>query len=167
MPSRKRTKHLQKQVSDGRMGESGMFVGASSFNKGELVLQKVLGPQESGTEWSLPTASDLAETAAEKVAQRWKTGCFMASFLNCLQYAFVGFNWKIASLEEIFFFQTALKFIPETHSSPRQKKSRREWVAKTGLRKEKSWLRRKKKRIIFSRWKRWLAAFNKTFFFSF
>lgn len=62
----------------------------------------------------------------------------MAGFPNCLQYAFVGFNQKIANLEEIFFFLTALKFIPETHSSPRRKGSRRERVAKTSLRKEKS-----------------------------
>lgn len=94
------------ETSHERMGENGMFV-RISFNKGELVLQKVLDPQESSTDWSLPTASDLAETEAEKVALRWKTVYFMASFLNCLQYAFVGFNWKknTNNLEEIFSFR--------------------------------------------------------------
>lgn len=66
-----------------------MFVRTPSFNEGELVLQKVLDRQESGTEWSLPTVSDLTETAAEKVAQTWKIVYFMASSLYCLQYAFV------------------------------------------------------------------------------
>jgi len=37
----------------------------------------------------------------------------MASLLDCLLDEFVGVNRKIASLEEIFFFQTPLKFIPE------------------------------------------------------
>lgn len=38
----------------------------------------------------------------------------MASLLNRLQYVFVGVDRKIANLEEIFLFQTPLKFIPET-----------------------------------------------------
>lgn len=37
------------ETSHERMGENGMFV-RISFNKGELVLQKVLDPQESSTD---------------------------------------------------------------------------------------------------------------------
>lgn len=110
------------------MGKSGMFV-RTSFNKGELVLQKVLDPQESDTDWSLPTASDLTGTAAEKVAQRWKTVYFMASFLNCLQYAFVGFNQKIANLEEIFSFRLLWNsFLKSIHLQDRKKAGGREWL---------------------------------------
>ena len=61
----------------------------------------------------------------------------MASLLNCLQDIFLGVNRKIANLEEIFFFQTPRKLIPETCQSPREKESGRERVAKTSPRKEK------------------------------
>lgn len=47
---RGKKKYRQKQISDGRIGKGGMFVRTPSFNKGELVLQKVLDRQESGTE---------------------------------------------------------------------------------------------------------------------
>lgn len=46
----KKKNHQQKQISDGRMGKSGMFVRMSSFKKGELVLEKVLDPQERDTD---------------------------------------------------------------------------------------------------------------------
>ena len=45
----------------------------------------------------------------------------MTNFLNCLQYIIVGVNGKIADLEEIFFFQTHLKFILETCKSQEEK----------------------------------------------